>query len=222
MRAVGLVGDQAPAVEAGAGAHPVGTRGGGAHDHRPAHAITGGGDPALLVDFLLRIEPVDEGLAVAHRRLGRQRRAPDLEVVGHGRLLPILSRLDERRLRTAIELVDHQHGVTAFGQPPRHLLERGPQPHDVGPDQHGRMLTLGRRDVISVAVAIRRLDRHVARRDHRRIGRAGQQGGKRGDAHPDPERAPGQRIGREEILVVGGGILVAHACSLLKTSPPDS
>ena len=76
------------------------------------------------------------------RRVGGQRLRHGMIFARTSGWSKILAGLQERRLGRAVELVDHQHRIARLREPVGHLAERGAQPHDVGPDQHGGCLPL--------------------------------------------------------------------------------
>ncbi|PAV69721.1 hypothetical protein WR25_20190 [Diploscapter pachys] len=175
VRAVRRLADEAGAMEGRAGMHAVRHRGGGAQHHRPAHAIACAADVPLGVDLLLLVEEGDEGRPVTRHRVRGQRRTPRHDLVAHRGLVERFAGLDDRRLGRPVELIDDQHRIAFARQPVRHLPERRPQPHDVGPHQHARMLAAGRRGEIGVALPVGRRDRDVAALHGFGVGRGRQQ-----------------------------------------------
>ena len=103
-------------------ADPLRHCGGRLNDLRPAHAIALRADFAAGVDGALRIEPAHQRLGVTRYRIGLEQRA-------HWRDFLAKRRIERRRHRDGpfgapVEGIDHQHGVTAFGQSFAHLLHR--------------------------------------------------------------------------------------------------
>ena len=98
MRAVGILGHQAAAVERRARAHAVGNRRACPEHQRPSHAIALGADLLFLIHLFLRVEKFDERDSVLFSgAVGAYRRRQRAE------LGAILCR--EIDLRSVVELV---------------------------------------------------------------------------------------------------------------------
>jgi hypothetical protein len=61
----------------------------------------------------------------------------------------------------AIERIHHEHGIAGLREPFAHLAERGPQPEDVRPHEHGGRRAARRVHEVGVAGAVRRGHRHI-------------------------------------------------------------
>ena len=108
MRAIGLTGHEAAAVERGGGTDAIGHRGGSAHGEGAAHAVPHRAHLPAEVHGWLGVEEVDERNRVPHLSVRVQRPHQRHErVTNFGEIRGV----DDRRPLRPVVLVDHQDRV---------------------------------------------------------------------------------------------------------------
>jgi len=126
----------------------------------------------------------------------------------------------DRRLRLAVEGIDHEHGVARSREPLPHLAHRGAQAEGVGPEDDARMLPARRVDEMTVRLPVGGRDDHVLADDvhtARRLGRRETRGPEDREPHARREHTelPARQLPRSahEVVLIRKNPFITHGVS---------